>query len=102
MSVHRLRFAVTEDAAIDLEDIQTYSLTQWGHDQARQYEDALERAFATLREQPHLGIPRDDLLDGLRGYTVQSHIVFYLIVGDTLVVQRALHQRMDSARAFSP
>mgnify|MGYP000518813376 CR=1 FL=1 len=102
MSAHRLRLAVTEDAAIDLEDIQAYTLTQWGKEQAREYEDALDRAFATLREQPQLGISRDDLLDGLRGYTVQSHIVFYLIVDDTLVVQRVLHQRMDSARAFSP
>jgi toxin ParE1/3/4 len=102
MSARKFRLEVTERASDDLRSIQAYTLAQWGVDQASEYEEAIHDAFEMLRTHPELGKNREDLRSGLRSYPVLGHFILYEIARDTLVVQRIVHQRMDSSRAIFP
>lgn len=49
-----------------------------------------------LCDHPNLGRERNDILPGIRTHRVMSHSIFYLVNDDELIVQRVLHERMDS------
>lgn len=102
MSARRLRLGVSEPATNDLRGIQAYTLAQWGSAQATAYEESLHGALEMLLTRPGLGRARDDIRSGLRSYPVASHVILYRVDGDTLIVLRILHQRMDIVRALLP
>ena len=78
----------------------SYSLEQWGDERATDYISALNRAFQTLRDNPHLGAAKDGLYPGLRAFPVERHILYYRIKGDLIEIVRVLHARQDAAAAF--
>jgi len=48
MSGNNRRLIITERAALDYEDIATFSTSEWGQEQALTYVDALERGFLSI------------------------------------------------------
>lgn len=55
-----------------------------------------------LRTRPGLGNVRDNLRGGVRSLPVLSHVILYRVEGDTLIVLRILHRRMDISRSTLP
>ena len=102
MSARRLRLEVSELATDDLRSIQAYTLDHWGPVQATAYEESLHGVLEMLLARPGLGRARDDIRSGLQSYPVASHVILYRIDGDTLMVLRILHQRMDVVHALLP
>lgn len=102
MSARKFRLELTERASDDLRSIQAYTLAQWGVDKATEYEEAIHDALEKLRTHPELGKNRDDLRSGLRSYPVLNHLIVYETDRAMVVVQRIVHQRMDSSRALLP
>ena len=102
MSARKLRLSITYLPVDDLRSIQAYTLARWGVDRATEYEEAIHDALDMLRTHPNLGKNRDDLPPGLRSYPVLNHLNLYETDRVMLVVQRIVHQRMDSFRQLLP
>jgi toxin ParE1/3/4 len=85
-------------AAADIEDIFEYGILIFGLTQARSYLQAMEKHFAILAENYAIGREAYDLTNGLRRFNYGSHIIFYLIVDNGILVVRVLHQSVDFQR----
>jgi plasmid stabilization system protein ParE len=62
----------------------------------------MDDAFATVRDNPHIGKSRDDLMIDARGLVVRQHIILYTVEADVIIVLRVVHTRMDVGSALSP
>lgn len=85
-------------ARSDLEDIWTFSRTQWGADQAEAYLRDIQRAMETAAANPKRGRPCNDIRPGYLKLSVGSPMLFYRRTGGDIDVVRILHQRMDYDR----
>jgi toxin ParE1/3/4 len=89
-------FRLSPAALRDLEAIWAYTLKQWGRAQADRYVDKLDGAFHALALAPDAAPAVDHIRPGYRRQRVERHAVYYKMEGDTLVVMRVLHERMDA------
>ncbi len=93
-------YRLSRKAAADLEAIATYTIEQFGIDQARRYRDSLGSRFEQLVESPKLGRRAEQLARGLRRLDHESHIVFYTVENDDVLIVRILHSHMDVSKRF--
>jgi len=87
-------------ALADIEEIRTYTVKQWGQDQWLRYFAALSSALEAIETDPNCGRPRDFILEGLRSFSFQRHIIFFLPArepGEKVVVLRIVHERRNLA-----
>ncbi len=87
---------LTPNATRDVRDITRVSESEWGEDQARIYLGKIYAACEHIGMFPEMGRRRDDIYRGLRATTMESHVIFYEIHADHVLVVRVLHQRMDA------
>lgn len=90
------RFALSQEAANDLNAIADYTVERWGKAQACVYIDAFEGRLRELAHQPHLGRKRDELAEGLLSFPLESHVIFYRPADFRITVVRILHKRQDA------
>jgi toxin ParE1/3/4 len=102
MSARRLRIRFAPEARQDIRDILIYTVKQWGKRQQLEYQIALAHAFDRIRDNPHLGRPRDDLMLGVRGFVLREHAILYTIDEDAITVLRVVHTRTDISSALNP
>lgn len=63
---------------------------------ADQMLDAIEKGIDLLAQQPSMGRPRPELLNGLRSWpTSTPDVLYYLTVPDDLIIVRVLHHARD-------
>lgn len=91
-------FRLTPAALNDLEGIWRYTVQRWGTAQAERYLDALNARFEGLAQAPRSAPACDHIRPGYRRQAVEHHVVFYRLEGDTVIVVRVLHERMDVPR----
>lgn len=84
-------------AQADLEDIWSYTATQWSAEQAESYHAGIIAAFEGLAAGGKQGRP-SDVREGYLKYAVGAHLVFYRCSKAGIDVVRILHQRMDVTR----
>ena len=90
MPGHRL----TPDAQSDLIDIRRYTREQWGHAQSKKYLSELRQTIGLLAETPTLGKQRPEVAPGVFSFPHVSHIIYYVVHADQLVIFGVLHKRM--------
>lgn len=93
-----MTYVLTPRARADLADIWRYTAQRWDRDQADRYLRELRRAIETIARDPSKGRRCDDIRAGYLRYPAGSHVVFFRMAGDGIVVVRILHQRMDFGR----
>jgi toxin ParE1/3/4 len=93
-----MRLVVSEEAAVDLDDILAYSVREWGAAQGVDYVRAINEAFGKLTAGTLSGTRADDLAPGLRRLVAGSHVVWFRVADDQLLVIRVLHQSRDAGR----
>ena len=93
-----LSLIFSPEAEDDLADIQVYTELTWGEAQWEIYRGRLDRAFTLLREHPHIGSPRPELMPDLQVYPVERHRIFYRIQASAIHVSRILHASMDARK----
>jgi toxin ParE1/3/4 len=91
-------FRLSTRADADILEIVAYTVKRFGIEQGRRYHDGLKRTFQVLAEHPAKGRAADDIAPGLRRWNYQSHVVFFRLDRDGVVIVRVLHQAMDTAR----
>ncbi len=87
-------YRLTPDAQSDLIGIRQFTLTQWGADQSRNYLADLRQTLRLLAETPSLGKARPELGVGVLSFPHASHIIYYLVHEQHVVVFGVLHKRM--------
>lgn len=87
-------------AKSDLSDIWSYTLAEWGIDQAEKY---IRELWAAMQGQALDISTSTDISDVRKGYRKVrsgSHVIFFRFTDDGIDVVRILHQRMDFERHF--
>ncbi|MGB3342643.1 MAG: type II toxin-antitoxin system RelE/ParE family toxin [Aequorivita sp.] len=92
-----MRFRISEEAAIDLEEIWLYTSEYWSIDQADRYLNLLLDEIEYLYQNPRMGEDYNDIREGYFRLRVKSHLIFYRINLRKKIIEiiRVLHQRMD-------
>jgi toxin ParE1/3/4 len=98
MSARKPTITLKPAARRDFRSILAYTSAQWGIGQRDIYRAVIDRAFATLGDNPEIGRARDELSPGLRSYQVEQHVIDYRISSSGVRVVRILHGKMDAAR----
>ena len=91
MSSYRL----SNEADADVADIARYTIATFGERQVIKYIAVLERTFQLLADFPKMGSASDDLRPGLMRFPNQSHMIFYTVATDHILIVRILHARAD-------
>ena len=87
--------SLSPEAKKDLLDIRAYTQNKWGHQQAQQYIDALEKRCNELARSPHMGRERPEINPGYRSIAEGKHVIFYRTGDSGIEILRILHGRMD-------
>ena len=93
-----MRWQLRPEARRDLEKIRQYTRNTWGALQARAYLRELEGAFRKIAENPKIGRPHAGTTYVYRRISAGSHVIFFRVNDDTLLIVRVLHERMDFDR----
>lgn len=87
-------YRLTPDAQSDLIDIRRYTVEQWGKAQSQKYLSELRQTIRLLVETPFLGKPRLDVGEDVLSFPHVSHVIYYMVHEQQLVVFGVLHKRM--------
>lgn len=93
-------YRLTSRTESDLAEIADYTIGNFGIEQARRYQDALETCFQTIADNPKLGQEAGKLAPKLRHHQHKSHIVFYLPETKGVLIVRVLHENRDFEQHF--
>lgn len=88
-------YRLSVKAEEDLTEIYTFGIFQFGLIQAQKYVLGLEESFLKLSKSPFLGRDASELYLGLREFVYKSHMVFYSIKEESVLIVRILHQSRD-------
>lgn len=92
------KYELTNAADRDLTNIYSYTVEQFGEQQADSYLMELDDCFNTLAEKPKLGRSAERLRPGYRRFEHRSHVVFFTEIPGGIRIVRVLHNRMDVPR----
>ncbi len=96
------RLIFTDEAKHDLLGIRQYTEKRWGKAQAKTYLQDIRSSLHLLSERPNLASKRDeDLGAGVLSYPCGSHMIYFQIEQDDLLVLAILHQNMVPERHLS-
>lgn len=84
-------------AEADLEEIWLYTRREWSLAQANKYYHHLVAAFEGLAAGNIIGRICDIRANYLK-YSVGSHMIYYRLQDDSIVIMRILHGKMDVNR----
>lgn len=90
---------VTPEAEDDIDAI-VYRIAADQPEAAIKWLDRLNERMQTLADWPGMGVARDELRVGLRGYPLGNYMIFYRSTGDGVAVVRVLDGRRDLRSIF--
>ncbi len=88
-------YTIAPRARRDLQEAWAYSRDRWGRRRADTYIRDLTTIIEQIAAKPLLGQACDEIRIGFRRHPAGSHMLFYVIRDETVVVIRVLHQQMD-------
>lgn len=87
-------YRFTPDAQTDLIEIRRYTLKQWGIEQSKKYLLELRQTLRVLSETPTMGKQRHEVGVDVFSFPHASHVIYYLVNKQQLVVFAVLHKSM--------
>ncbi|MGV0828951.1 type II toxin-antitoxin system RelE/ParE family toxin [Empedobacter brevis] len=92
-----MKYKISKQAEIDLENIWIYTFEEWSLKQADYYFDLIINEIEHIAEDPKVGKDYNEIREGYFRSRVKSHFIFYKInsVEQKIEVIRILHQQMD-------
>ena len=91
---YKFSLKLTTDAKKDLINIRQYTLEHWGKQQSTKYLSELRRTIRLLTETPSMGIKRPDIGNNIFSFPHVSHMLYYTLNANQLVVFAVLQQSM--------
>ena len=94
------KYHISRKAIADLDNIWEYTAREWSDQQASEYYRQLYFSIQNLSDLPNfLARNYSEIKEGLWGYRVGHHIIFFKKHDDgTVWVDRVLHEKMDYQR----
>lgn len=86
---------LTEKADADLEEIFEYTFEKFGLNQAINYLINIKETFIKIEHTPQIGRIRNELKKGLYSFPISSHIIFYRLLNNQIVIIRVLFAGRD-------
>jgi toxin ParE1/3/4 len=90
-----LPYIISKKAIADLEGIWLYTADKWSIDQADRYYNLIIDEIHFICKNPNTGKSMEFVRKGYRASKVKSHLVFYKMEKDTILIVRVLHEHMD-------
>ena len=87
-------YRFTAEAQSDLIKIRGYTLKQWGGKQSKKYLSELRQTIRLLSETPAIGKQRSDISSDVFSFRHVSHVIYYMLHKNQLVVFGVLHKGM--------
>ncbi len=87
-------YRLTRDAQTDLMEIRRYTLKQWGVEQSKKYLLELRQTIKVLSETPTMAKQRNEVGNNVFSFSHVSHVIYYTIDKNQLVVFGILHKSM--------
>ena len=87
-------YRLTKDAQSDLIEIRRYTVQEWGAAQSQKYLSELRKTIRLLAETPSLGKARPEVGLKVLSFPYVSHVIYYVVYEQLLVVLAVLHKRM--------
>ncbi|PTS87349.1 hypothetical protein DBR17_06205 [Sphingomonas sp. HMWF008] len=84
----------------DLREIRREGVRLHGDAASEAYLLGLDRLFALLRQQPFAGQARAEFRQSMRSLSHRPHRILYHVEGNTVIIDRILHQARDVGRAL--
>ncbi len=91
-------YKLTNKADADLVDIYEYGIFNFGIEQSSKYILGFQDKFQFIIEHKELGRSAEELSKNLRRVTYNSHVIFYKILVDYILIVRVLRREMDFRR----
>ena len=82
----------------DPETILAYSAENWGDAQKIVLNERIYDAIDAIEANPFIGERQDELLPGMRCFTIRPHRIFYLVDPERIEILRVVHAKMSLAR----
>ncbi len=87
-------YKFTQDAREDLLNIRKYTLKTWGKEQSAKYLQELNKTLQLLSDSPSIGTQRTDISLTTFSFPYVSHIIYYTLDSNFLIVFAVLHKNM--------
>ncbi len=87
-------YKFTQDARADLLNIRKYTIEKWGKEQSTKYLQELNKTLQLLTDSPSIGIQRADISLTTFSFPYASHIIYYTLSNNFLIVLAVLHKNM--------
>ncbi|MCA6219880.1 type II toxin-antitoxin system RelE/ParE family toxin [Photorhabdus antumapuensis] len=87
-------YRLTPDAQRDLIEIRRFTMKQWGTAQSKKYLLELRKTIRLLADTPFLGKSKSDIGPDILSFPYVSHVIYYVVHEQQLVVFGVLHKRM--------
>lgn len=91
----KLKYKISQEALLDLNDIWEYTFHKWSKEQADRYFNLIFDEIDFISENSELGTSYDHIRKNYRASKIKSHLIFYRLENNNIEVIRILHQRMD-------
>ena len=88
-----IRLVLAPLASADLDEIEVYTVQNWGERQSAAYLADLFDAFDLIVDKPDMAVLRPDLADNVRELPVREHVLYYRVREGVCEIVRALHRR---------
>ncbi|MDH2997768.1 plasmid stabilization protein [Pasteurellaceae bacterium LFhippo2] len=89
-----MKYKLTSNAKQDLINIRQFTVKNWGVEQSRKYLSELKELLALLATNQRIGKLRSDIAPNAYSFPYMSHVIYYLIDNDQLIVFAVLHKNM--------
>lgn len=96
-----MRLHLSRRAAQDIEDIYLYGFINFGEAQADLYAQKISQTFDILCAHPDIGRLDTRVNPAVRCFSCESHVIFYDVQDDLILIVRILHRAMDFMRHLS-
>ena len=92
-----MKYQISKQAEIDLENIWLYTFEEWSIEQADYYFDLIMDEIEYISKNPKSGKDYNEIRKGYFRSRVKPHFIFYRInfKEENIEIIRILHQQMD-------
>lgn len=90
-----MKYQLSRAVAQDLEDIYLYGFIHFGEVQADNYAETLENQIGIICSNPEIGRMDTRVNPAVRRFESESHVIFYDIDDNHIVIVRILHGATD-------
>ena len=97
-----MQLLLSPAAQADMSDIWDFTVERWGQEQAERYVTRLRDTLTELAAGRRSSRTADDIVPGYRSCIAGSHIAYFRIKANDLIVIRILHQSMDPNTQLRP